>query len=301
MKKVLYILLTVTAVLLSCTKEEQQTTKLALEVVLSQETLEMKVGETATLTARTLPATVGQDVTWSVLNDKVATVVNGVVTAVASGVTYVVATSQDGAVISSCLVSVIKVPDYEFILMDANGNTVSDITAYPGYTTQVDVLTTDYEVHNYTWESSNPAAVLVTKKGQITLNAVPSLDPAYAYYGESVITIRAEDGNGCTFKVVSNVSSDFLYDQEHKTFGDEMDVKINTSHSLEFYYYNGTKNEVLPTSAYTLTSSDSNVQVSKVSNRWQLKTSGTAGAEAQVAFQLGESTPVDLVKVTTVQ
>ena len=301
MKKVLYILLTATAVLLSCTKEEQQTTKLALEVVLSQETLEIKVGETATLTARTLPATVGQDVTWSVLNDKVATVVNGVVTAVAPGVTYVVATSQDGAVISSCLVSVIKVPDYEFILMDANGNTVSDITAYPGYTTQVDVLTTDYKVHNYTWESSNPAAVLVTRNGQITLKAVPSLDPAYAYYGESVITIRAEDGNGCTFKVVSNVSSSFMFGQEQKTFGTETDVKTNTTNYFELYYYNGVMNDVLPASVYTLTSTESDVQVSKVSNRWQLKTSGTAGAEAQVAFQLGESTPVDLVKVTTVQ
>ena len=70
---------------------------------------------------------------------------------------------------------------------------------------------------------------------------------------------------------------------------------------FELYYYNGVMNDVLPASVYTLTSTESDVQVSKVSNRWQLKTSGTAGKEAQVAFQLGESTPVDLVKVTTVQ
>lgn len=301
MKRILYLILIAVAAFSSCKKEEEQATKLALEVVISSETLDMKVGETATLTARTLPTEVGQNVTWTVMDQDIATVEAGVVTAVGPGVTYVVATSEDGAVNSSCLVSVTDVPDYEFILMDSNGNTITEVVAYPGYTTQIDVLTTDYQIHNYTWESSDPAVVQVTRNGQLTLKAVPSANPDYAYYGEAVIKVRADDGNGCLFKVVSNVSSSFIFGQEQKTFGTETDVKTNTTDYFELYYYNGVMNDVLPASVYTLTSTESDVQVSKVSNRWQLKTSGTAGKEAQVAFQLGESTPVDLVKVTTVQ
>lgn len=301
MKRILYLILIAVAAFSSCKKEEEQATKLALEVVISSETLDMKVGETATLTARTLPTEVGQNVTWTVMDQDIATVEAGVVTAVGPGVTYVVATSEDGAVNSSCLVSVTDVPDYEFILMDSNGNTITEVVAYPGYTTQIDVLTTDYQIHNYTWESSDPAVVQVTKNGQLTLKAVPSANPDYAYYGEAVIKVRADDGNGCLFKVVSNISSSFMFGQEQKTFGTETDVKTNTTNYFELYYYNGVMNDVLPASVYTLTSTESDVQVSKVSNRWQLKTSGTAGKEAQVAFQLGESTPVDLVKVTTVQ
>ncbi len=301
MKRILYLILIAVAAFSSCKKEEEQATKLALEVVISSETLDMKVGETATLTARTLPTEVGQNVTWTVMDQDIATVEAGVVTAVGPGVTYVVATSEDGAVNSSCLVSVTDVPDYEFILMDSNGNTITEVVAYPGYTTQIDVLTTDYQIHNYTWESSDPAVVQVTRNGQLTLKAVPSANPDYAYYGEAVIKVRADDGNGCLFKVVSNISSSFMFGQEQKTFGTETDVKTNTTNYFELYYYNGVMNDVLPASVYTLTSTESDVQVSKVSNRWQLKTSGTAGKEAQVAFQLGESTPVDLVKVTTVQ
>lgn len=301
MKRIFYLILIAVAAFSSCKKEEEQATKLALEVVISSETLDMKVGETATLTARTLPTEVGQNVTWTVMDQDIATVEAGVVTAVGPGVTYVVATSEDGAVNSSCLVSVTDVPDYEFILMDSNGNTITEVVAYPGYTTQIDVLTTDYQIHNYTWESSDPAVVQVTRNGQLTLKAVPSANPDYAYYGEAVIKVRADDGNGCLFKVVSNISSSFMFGQEQKTFGTETDVKTNTTNYFELYYYNGVMNDVLPASVYTLTSTESDVQVSKVSNRWQLKTSGTAGKEAQVAFQLGESTSVDLVKVTTVQ
>ena len=301
MKKVLYILAIAIAALSSCKKEETQATKLALEVVLSQETLEINVGETATLTARTLPTTVGQNVAWTVIDMDIATVDAGVVTAVAPGVTYVVATSEDGAVMKSCLVYVNDVQDYEFILMDSNGNTLSEVVSYPGYTTQIDVLTTDYQVHNFTWESSDPNVVQVNKHGQLTLKAVHSNDPDYVYYGEAMITVRSDDGNGCVFKVVSNLSSAFLFGQEQKNFGGEMEVKTNTTDYFEFYYYNGTMNDVLPASVYTLTSTDSDVQVSKVSNRWQLKTSGTAGAEAQVTFTIAGSTPVDLAKVTTVQ
>ena len=301
MKRILYLILIAVAAFSSCKKEEEQATKLALEVVISSETLDMKVGETATLTARTLPTEVGQNVTWTVMDQDIATVEAGVVTAVGPGVTYVVATSEDGAVNSSCLVSVTDVPDYEFILMDSNGNTITEVVAYPGYTTQIDVLTTDYQIHNYTWESSDPAVVQVTRNGQLTLKAVPSANPDYAYYGEAVIKVRADDGNGCLFKVVSNISSSFMFGQEQKTFGTETDVKTNTTNYFELYYYNGVMNDVLPASVYTLTSTESDVQVSKVSNRWQLKTSGTAGAEAQVTFTITGSTPVDLAKVTPVQ
>ena len=300
MKKILYLLIIAATALSSCAKEEQQATKLALEVVLSTETLEMKVGETAALTARTLPAAVGQEVTWSVLNDKVATVENGVVKAVAPGVTYVVATSQDGAVKSSCLVSVIKVPTYDFILLDANGNEVKEILSYPGYTTQIDVFTTDSKAHNnITWESSNTAAVQV-KNGKLTLKAVASTDADYVYYGESTITLRTEDGYGCRFKVVSNVASTYLCGGQNMTFGDELNATLNSSHNLEFYCFNGVELLAIPVASYTLASDNSNITVQKNDNKWQLKIGNKEAAQANLTFKIADATS-EFLKVTAVK
>ena len=288
MKKVLYLLTIAIAALSSCKKEEEQATKLALEVVLSSETLELNVGETATLTARTLPAVVGQNVMWSVMDSDIASVENGVVTAVAPGVTYVVATSEDNAVKSSCLVKVNKVAPYEFLMFDSEGNQVSEIYAYPGYTNRIDILTTDYLPHTFTWSSSNTAVAQVTKNGDITLKASFATEEGYLYYGESIITVRAEDGYGLQFKVTSSLASKFQFDQEQIQFGAALAVPANSSHSVSLLYFNGESNAYVPASAYSLTSSaTSNVQVKKTSASWQLNALSNEGV-SQVTFKIGD-------------
>ena len=74
--------------------------------MLSKSKLDLHVGETATLTATVHPTSLGMAVTWSSLDEEIATVDNGVVTAMAQGVTYVVATSEDGTQKGACMVSV---------------------------------------------------------------------------------------------------------------------------------------------------------------------------------------------------
>ena len=298
MKKILYILLIAVAALYSCKKEEEQTTKLALEVVLSQETLDLNVGETATLTARTLPAEVGQNVTWSVMDPEIASVENGVVTAIAPGVTYVVATSEDMAIKSSCLLHVHKVAPYEFLMYDAQGNEVTEICAYPGYTTTIDVFTTDYQPHTFTWSSSNTAVAQVTKNGVITLKASFAENEGYLYYGESIITIKADDGYGLQFKVTSSLASMYQFDQEKKALGTAVSVPANTSHSVSLLYFNGETNAYVPASGYTLTSSaTSNVQLKKVSDTWQLNAMSNEGI-SQITFKIGDAAVSTLADIT---
>ena len=288
MKRILYLILISSAVLSSCQKEEEQAVKKALEVVLSKSTLDMNLGETATLTARTLPADVDQNVVWSVMDPEIATVENGVITAVSAGVTYVVATSADNAAKSSCFINVTDVPDYEFLLTDSNGNIIKQITAYPGYTTRLDVLTTDYKLHNFSWTSSDPSAVHVNKNGEITLKPVFSKDPEYVFYGEAMITIKADDGNGFRFKVISSISSKYLFDQEEKKFGDMLTIPAKSSHSVTFRYFNGEGLVAVPSSVYTLSSSSSDVQVKKNADGWMLNVPENKAGTAQITFSIGE-------------
>ena len=86
MKKILLLILCCTA-LFACNKNSGGFLGEATSVVLSKSKLDLHVGETATLTATVHPTSINMAVTWSSLDEEIATVDNGVVTAMAQGVT----------------------------------------------------------------------------------------------------------------------------------------------------------------------------------------------------------------------
>ena len=97
-------LIMVVAVLFSSCKE-----KIAVEKVeLSKSTLELKVNETADLTATVLPQDAkDKTVTWSSSNQQIATVTNGKVKGIAVGNATITVTTKDGAKTATCAVKVV--------------------------------------------------------------------------------------------------------------------------------------------------------------------------------------------------
>ena len=87
MKRFILTAILLLPALLACNKSSDNVGEGATSVVLSLEKVDLQVGETATITATVLPASLGMGVTWSVLDDTYAEVNDGVVTAKAEGVT----------------------------------------------------------------------------------------------------------------------------------------------------------------------------------------------------------------------
>ena len=90
----------------SVTVNEVSTTVSVQGVTLSTNTLSMKVGRTATLTANIRPSdATNKNVTWT-SNSAVASVNNGVVTANSTGQATIRVTTADGGYMDSCIVTV---------------------------------------------------------------------------------------------------------------------------------------------------------------------------------------------------
>ena len=85
-------------------------------VSLNSSSLNLKIGDTSTLTATVLPAKAdNKQVTWSSNNESVATVdQNGKVTAIGVGSTSVIVTTVDGGFTASCTVNVTKYNSSDF-------------------------------------------------------------------------------------------------------------------------------------------------------------------------------------------
>lgn len=97
-------------------------------LTVSPESVQVKVGETVTLTAAPEPALTSDEITWSSSNETVATVdANGIVTAVAVGNATV--TAACGALTADCAVTVV----------DEVEDGISEVTAADGATTIYDL------------------------------------------------------------------------------------------------------------------------------------------------------------------
>ena len=129
------------------------------EVTLSQDSLFLKVDETATLTATVKPADADEKtVTWESDDENVATVKNGVVTAVGKGKANI--TAKVGGKSAVC----------EVIVVDpAKEITVENITVLVGEekTVVIKVDPEGAEISNKTYTSSDPKIFTVTEDGKI--------------------------------------------------------------------------------------------------------------------------------------
>lgn len=94
----------------STTPEDKPADIAVTNITLSKSNLELKVGESATLTATVLPEdATNKNVTWTSSNTEVATVENGVVTAVAEGNAVITVKAADGSnKAATCNVTVVQ-------------------------------------------------------------------------------------------------------------------------------------------------------------------------------------------------
>jgi uncharacterized protein YjdB len=154
-------------------------------VTLSQSTLSLKAGETATLTATVAPdnATT-KALTWTSSNTNVATVTtDGKVTAVAVGTAKISATTTDGTQISAaCNVTVNPTPVSSITL----SATRHQMKVGDTFTLTATVAPTSATNKNVTWESSNSRVATVSATGVVTAVGV----------GSAKISVIAADESG---------------------------------------------------------------------------------------------------------
>lgn len=161
----------------------------ATDIYLSQSSLNLEVGNTATLTATVLPSNAtNKNVTWSSSNTAIATVNQyGTVTAKATGNATIKATTTDGTNLSaSCLVTVkpktilatsITLNQSELNMVEGDEAMLS-ATVLPNNTTNPGVL----------WSSSNQNVAIVNSSGKVTAKTE----------GTATITAKTVDGSNLT-------------------------------------------------------------------------------------------------------
>ncbi|MBR4166290.1 MAG: Ig-like domain-containing protein [Bacteroidales bacterium] len=163
-------------------------------VSLDKTTLDLNVGEDATLVATVLPENADdKTVTWSSSNTAVATVSStGKVTAVAAGEAVITVTTTNGGKTASCTVTVTNpaVP-VQSVSLD---KTTLDLNVGENATLVATVLPENADDKTVTWSSNNTAVATVDATGKVTAVAA----------GEAVITVTTTDGSKtatCTVKV----------------------------------------------------------------------------------------------------
>ena len=149
-------------------------------VTISEETLEVLIGESETLTATVLPADADVDVTWTSSNPDVATVDNnGVVKGIASGSAVIMAIAGNRT--DDCMVTVVGMP-VTSVTLDQQSIEIDEGEIR---TLRATVLPENADNKSVTWSSSDEKIATVNGAG-----AVQGVRPGTA-------TITAKAGN-CT-------------------------------------------------------------------------------------------------------
>ena len=159
-------------------------------VSLSQKTLSLKVGSSATLTATVAPTdATDQAVTWSSDKESVATIFAGTdgkatIYAEGAGEATITVTTNDGSKTATCVVTVTDTDpdiavtgvtlDQETLILDTGGTATLTATIAPEDATDQTV----------TWSSDKESVATVDKNGKITAVAA----------GEATITVKTNDG-----------------------------------------------------------------------------------------------------------
>ncbi len=184
----------------SCLVTVYDTTISVTGVTLDKETLTIKKGESATLTATVLPADASnKSVIWSSDNPDIATVDDvGKVTALSAGTATITVTTVDGSFTASCLVTV-TIP-VTGVMLDKETLTIKEGESVSLIAT---VLPADATNKAVIWSSDNPDIATVDNAGKVTALSV----------GKATITVTTEDGDKtatCAVTVEENGSIEEL-------------------------------------------------------------------------------------------
>lgn len=157
-------------------------------ITVSQSTLNIIKGETATLTASVEPMSAEQTVTWSSSDETVATIdENGVVTAVAAGDAVItVVSTADKTITSTCAVSVISP------ITSVAFNNTEDLTI--GENSTIDLSTylvvqpSDASISSVVWTTTSASATI--SDGVLTSKSVDNDTPVTV-----TVTVSTKDGS----------------------------------------------------------------------------------------------------------
>ena len=247
MKRFLTIAILILPALVSCVDGPDNGNGSAVNVVLSQDKVDIKVGETATLTATVLPASLNMGVVWSVLDEEYATVQDGKITGVSEGVTYVIATSEDGYQKASCMVSVNPPIKYSVSVTDEFGQPLEAVYGYPGMTLSLVAATSDGETgHSFTWSVDDTAAGSITADGLLTFGMTASSDAAHIYDAQSYVKVVSEDGYGCRIPLRSSMLKGIQVDDIYYPVGTVTVVQKEERYAISAMYEGADFLEAIP-------------------------------------------------------
>jgi hypothetical protein len=294
----------------ACTDTSEEAYKVVTGVVLSNDKVDLHVGQTTTITATVMPESLGMGVVWSVLDDVYADVTDGTITAKAEGVTYVLATSADGSQKAACMVSVNPAGKYSVYIKDELGNPVTGIYGYPGMSEILSASTTDGETHEFTWSIENAAAGSITDDGILTLSASASTDPAFVYDAESFVKVATEDGFGCRIPLRSSLYNGIRYKDTFQAAGQPVIVRKESSNPFAVLYEGASGPIAIPADgitfdlsntadfsihkeagAYSLVAGDA---ANGVSTKLSVSTIGSTWKVEIAEFQIGDAVDAEI-------
>ena len=175
-------------------------------VVLSLETLDLEVNDTATLTATVFPTNAdNQQITWSSSNKALVSVdQNGLVTAKSSGMAVITVTTKDGGKIAECIVT-IKEKEPENVTINVTDVSLSlpYVSLKTGESTNLIAVVSPSNATNkeLLWKTSN-ASIATVDNGKIT-----ALNEGSATI--TVVTLDGEKSATCEVEV-SKDTVDFI-------------------------------------------------------------------------------------------
>ena len=266
--------------------------------MLSKSKLDLHVGETATLTATVHPTSINMAVTWSSLDEEIATVDNGVVTAMAQGVTYVVATSEDGTQKGACMVSVNPEIRYSIAVKDQLGRTLTGIYGFPGQTMQLTAYTSDEQEHELTMTLGDSSVGTLAADGTLTLAATPSTEVDLEYNAESFLKVTSEDGYVYTIPVRSSLYAGSRFDGEFKSSKSSITVFASQTHSIAALYQGANGPVAISAEDANLELTNStDFSLEEENNEYTLSTGTNTGVETSVNIVLPSGAKVKIADI----
>lgn len=288
MKRFITIAILLLPALLACDKNNEEGSEGATSVVLSRDKVDLRVGETATITATVLPESLGMGVVWSIIDDTYAEVNDGLITAKAEGVTYVIATASDGSKKAACMVSVNPEVRYSVSIRDELGQLVSGIYGYPGMKAILSAYTSDGETHDFTWTVEDDGTGDITEDGILTLGASESTDPAFVYDASSFVKATTEDGYYCRIPIRSSLYKGIRLEDTYQAAGLAILVKENRSYPIAVLYEGASGPGAIPADDINLDlSNTTDFSIQKMAGAYSLV---TRPAEFGVTTKLSVST-----------
>ena len=180
------------------------------EVILSESSVSLNVGESITLVASVVPTAAEHGkITWKSSDPVVASVSNGVVRSFKAGTTQITA-SVDGVTSLPCVVTVKTTPvnPVNKVQLDK-----SSITIVEGETVTLRATVSPSDAINksVTWSSSNTSVATVSASGVVTAKAA----------GSATITVKTNDGGKtatCSVTVSKKGNNISIPDSEFKSY-----------------------------------------------------------------------------------